>query len=91
VATYLLIAMRIIRVQPSQRFFRFWEAAEGDGPQPAFRHRNDAITYAKGRFSRSRTEIHVYDYDGKEVVEKITLNGRSRHGESNADPDAAPD
>ena len=86
-----MVGMRIIRVQPSQRFPRYWEAAEDDGPQPAFRHRNDAITYAKGRFCRSRTEIHVYDYDGKEVVEKITLNGRSRHGESNADPDAAPD
>jgi hypothetical protein len=63
--------MRIIRVQPSQRFPRYWEAAEGDRPQPAFRDRNDAITYAKGRrFGQSRTEIHVYDYDGKEIVEK---------------------
>ena len=83
--------MRIIRVQPSQRFPRYWEAAEDDGPQPAFRDRNDAITYAKGRFDPSRTEIHVYDYDGKEVVEKITLNGRSGDGESNSNPDATPD
>ena len=87
----MLIAMRIIRVQPSQRFPRYWEAAEGDGPQPAFRDRNDAITYAKGRFGQSCTEIHVYDYGGNEVVEKITVNGRSRYGQSPADPDAGPD
>jgi len=83
--------MRIIRVQPSQRFPRYWEAAEGDGVQPVFRDRNDATNYAKGRVSGSRAEIHVYDYTGKEIVERIAVNGRSGYGKSNAHLGAGSD
>ena len=82
--------VRIIQVRPSQRFPRYWEAFEGKGVQPAYRDRDDAISYAKGRFGGSHGEIHVYDYAGKEVIEKIAVDGGSGYGQRAASDDLAP-
>jgi hypothetical protein len=82
--------MRIIHIRPSQRFPRYWEAAEGQGVQPAYRDRNDAISYAKGRFDGSGGEIHVYDYVGKEIIEKIAVDGGSGYGQRTNGDDPGP-
>ncbi len=82
--------MKIIQVRPSRKFPRYWEAAEGRGVQPAYRERDDAISYAKARFGGSHGEIHVYDYVGKEVIEKIAVDGGSGYGQRAVGDDLGP-
>ena len=70
--------VRIVRVRPSQRFPTYWEACEGKDVQPAFHARSDAITYAKGQFAGQGGEIHVYDDNGEDILDKIVIDERTQ-------------
>ncbi len=56
--------MKIIEVRPSRRFRYLWEADEGDGAQPTFAGKQDALAYATGRFCGGGGEIHIFSEDG---------------------------
>ena len=72
--------MKIIEVRPSKRFRGHWEAFEAPGVAPTYRDKQNAIDYAKVRFGGGDGEIHVYDEAGKNIVEKIPVDGGSQYG-----------
>jgi hypothetical protein len=69
--------MRIIEVVPTKRFRGHWCSDDGDGIQPAFPKKQQAIDYACSRFCGSVGEIHIYDDAGDQIVEVITVYGGS--------------
>ena len=84
--------MKTIKVLPSKRF-NGWKAFEAPGVEPTFpgpSGKQNAIDYARGRFGGSRGEIHVYDYVGKEVIEKIAMDSGSGYGQRAVGDDLGP-
>jgi hypothetical protein len=74
--------MRTIRIIPSERFRGGWCCDEGDGVQPSFLTRADAIGYAKTRFGGfPEGEIQVYDDKGERVVQTIKMQGGQQFGQ----------
>jgi hypothetical protein len=72
----------IIEVRPCKKFKGAWVAFEAPGVEPAFPDPNgkqDAIDYARGRFRRSRGEIHVYRDDATTIEGTIVMDGRSQY------------
>ena len=70
--------MKIIEIRPSKRFRYHWETYEGDGVQPTFAGKKDAIDYAMGRFGGCAGEIHVYSQDRSAVEEKIIVDEKNK-------------
>jgi len=71
--------MKIIEIRPSKKFRYHWEANEGEGVQPTFAGKKDAVDYATGRFGGCAGEIHVYSQDGSTVEEKISVNDQNKY------------
>ena len=70
--------MKIIEIRPSKKFRYHWEANEGEGVQPTFAGKKDAVDYATGRFGGSAGEIHIYSQDGSTVEEKISADDKTQ-------------
>jgi hypothetical protein len=66
--------MKVIEIRPSKRFRYHWEAYEGDGVQPTFAGKRDAVDYATARLGGGGGEIHVYSEDGSAVEDKIIVD-----------------
>lgn len=71
--------MKIIEIRPSKRFRYHWEAYEGEGVQPTFAGKQDALDYARGRFGGGGGDIHVYSQDGSTVEGKIIVDDRIKY------------
>jgi len=74
--------MKIISVRPSKRFRYHWEADDGEGTQPTFAGKRDALDYARSRFGGITGEIHIYSQDGSSVEEKIIVETGSSNSTS---------
>ena len=75
--------MRTIEVRFSKPF-NGWTAFDAPGVEPTFPDpsgKQNAISYARGRFGGSRGEIHVYDETGDAIVERIAVDGGSGYGQ----------
>ncbi len=71
--------MKIIEIRPSKRFRYHWEACEGEGVQPTFAGKQDALDYAMGRFDGGAGEVHVYSEGGSTVEETIVVDDRIKY------------
>jgi hypothetical protein len=71
--------MKVIEIRPSERFRHHWEACGGDGVQPTFAGKLDAVDYATGRLGAGGGEIQVYSQDGSAVEDKVIVDDQISH------------
>jgi hypothetical protein len=71
--------MKIIEIRPSKRFRYHWEAYEGEGVQPTFAGKQDALDYAAGRFGGGAGEVHVFSDDTLTIERSIAIDGRGQY------------